>query len=255
VLNGHSAWNMRRIAVAGRGTAVAILVVVLACARLVQAQNAGAPPVPQSPKDAALVDITGYWVSIVSEDWRFRMVTPPKGDYPDIPLNAAGKKIADAWDPAKDEASADRCKAYGAPNLMRVPARFHITWADAATLKIETDAGQQTRLLRFGATPPATGRPQRQGFSAAQWDGRGALKVVTTNLLPGYLQSNGAPYSDKTRMTEYFDVVKEASGEQWLIVESITEDPQYLMRSLVRSTHFRKQNDASGWDPSPCLVR
>src|SRR6266540_2807910 len=85
----------------------------------VSAQQRGVPPV--NPKAGARVDVTGYWVSIVSEDWRFRMVTPPKGDYPNVPLNAEGKKIADAWDPVKDEASADHCKAYGAPNLMRVP--------------------------------------------------------------------------------------------------------------------------------------
>ena len=218
------------------------------------AQGRGASAT-KSPKDAAPIDLTGYWVSIVSEDWRFRMVTAPKGDYPDVPLNAEGKKIADSWDPAKDEASADHCQAYGAPNIMRVPGRLHITWADDTTLKIETDAGRQTRLLTFNAPAPSAGRPQRQGYSAAQWEGRGALKVATTGLLPGYLQSNGAPYSGKTVMTEHFDLVQESNGDQWLIVDAIVEDPQYLIRSFIRSTHFRKQPDASGWDPTPCLVR
>jgi len=227
---------------------------VLSLSPILLAQARGAQPPSKTPRDGALVDITGYWVSIVSEDWRFRMVTAPKGDYPDVPLNAEGKKIADAWDPARDEASPDRCKAYGAPNLMRVPARFHITWADDTTLKIETDAGMQTRLLRFSTPPPNT-RPQRQGFSAARWEGRGALKVVTTHLLPGYLQSNGVPHSGNATMTEYFDVVKETNGDQWLIVDAVVEDPQYLTRSFVRSTHFRKQPDATGWDPSPCVVR
>ena len=215
-----------------------------------------APPAgpPPTPKAQAPWDLTGYWVSIVTEDWRFRMVPLAKGDFPGLPLNAEGKKIADAWDPAKDEASPDRCKAYGAPNLMRVPARFHITWADDTTLKIETDAGMQTRLLRFSTPPPNT-RPQRQGFSAARWEGRGALKVVTTHLLPGYLQSNGVPHGGNATMTEYFDVVKETNGDQWLIVDAVVEDPQYLARSFVRSTHFRKQPDATGWDPSPCMVR
>lgn len=221
---------------------------------VVAAQERGAPPA-KSPKDAARVDVTGYWVSIVSEDWRFRMVTPPKGDYPNIPLNAEGKKIADAWDAAKDEASSDHCKAYGAPNLMRVPARFHITWQDDSTLKIESDAGMQTRLLRFKTPAGPAAKPSRQGSSAAEWVGRGALKAVTTNLLPGYLQSNGAPYSGRTSMTEHFDVVKEANGDEWLIVDAIVEDPQYLARSFIRSTHFRKQKDGAGWDPSPCLVR
>jgi hypothetical protein len=209
----------------------------------------------KTPKEAALIDLTGYWVSIVSEDWRFRMVTAPKGDYPNVPLNPQGKKVADAWDPAKDEASGDRCKAYGAPNIMRVPARFHVTWDSETTLKIETDAGMQTRMLAFNPAAAPGRKPQRQGYSTARWEGRGSLKVVTTGLLPGYLQTNGVPYSGNTVMTEYFDILEEPGGDRWLIVDAVVEDPQYLLRSFVRSTHFKKQPDAAGWDPTPCVVR
>jgi hypothetical protein len=220
-------------------------------------------PAPRSPKDGARIDLTGYWVAIVSEDWRFRMVTPPKGDYPDIqPLNDAGKKIADSWDPAKDEAAGEQCKAYGAANLMRIPTRLHITWADDTTLKLETDAGTQTRLFRFGSPTTPAGPPDWQGFSVALWEAAaargvpgGSLKVVTTRMRPGYLQKNGVPYSTNTTMTEYFDVVKEDNGDQWLVVKSIIEDPQYLSRTLIRSTHFRKQANASGWNPTPCSAR
>ena len=43
--------------------------------------QAPAPPAqPQTGQQAALIDLTGYWVSVVDEDWRFRMMTPPKGD-------------------------------------------------------------------------------------------------------------------------------------------------------------------------------
>jgi hypothetical protein len=208
----------------------------------------------KTPKEAAPIDLTGYWVSIVSEDWRFRMVTPPKGDFPDVPLNPEGVKLGNAWDPAKDEAAADKCKAYGAPNIMRVPARFHVTWADDRTLKMEVDAGNQTRLFHFGALPAAPGPPQRQGYSTARWEGR-TLYAATNNLLPGYLQSNGAPFSAKATMTESLDVIKEPGGEIWLIISTAVTDPTYLMRSMVRSTHLRKQADGAGWDPSPCVVR
>ena len=221
----------------------------------------GRGPVGKTPKEAAPIDLTGYWVSIVSEDWRFRMVTPPKGDFPDFLLNPAGAKFANAWDAAKDEAEKDHCKAYGATNIMRVPGRFHITWADATTLKIETDAGQQTRLLKFGVAGPApsTGSgqatpPSRQGTSAAQWE-RKALRVDTSNLLPGYLQSNGVPFSANVAMVEYVDVIKEPGGEIWLIDDSVITDPAYLVRSVKRSTHLRKQADASGWSPEPCSAR
>ena len=219
------------------------------------AQTPARPGPAKTPKEAAPIDLTGYWVSIVSEDWRFRMVTAPKGDYPNVPLNPEGKKVADGWDPAKDEKSGDRCKAYGAPNVMRVPGRFHITWANDTTLKIETDAGMQTRMFSFNPAAVPDRKPQRQGSSTARWEGRGSLKVVTTGLLPGYLQTNGVPYGGNAVMTESFDVLEEPNGDRWLIVDAVVEDPQYLLRSFVRSTHFKKQSDASGWDPTPCLVR
>jgi hypothetical protein len=218
------------------------------------AQRPGAAQRAKTPKEAAPLDFTGYWVSIVTEDWRFRMVTPPKGDFPNVPLNEEGIKVAKAWDPAKDEASSDKCKAYGAPNILRVPGRLHITWADDATLKIDFDAGTQTRLLRFNAPQP-TGGPTRQGFSVAQWEGRRSMRVVTNRLLPGYLQTNGVPYSGRTVVTEDFDVVKEDDGTEWLIVNAVVEDPTYLTRTFVRSTHFRKQADAAGWNPTACSVR
>src|SRR5204863_1362166 len=101
--------------------------------------------------------------AIVSEDWRFRMITPPKGDYPNIPLNAEGQKIANAWDPAKDEAAGEQCKSYGAPNIMRVPGRLHITWANDTTLKVEMYAGTQTRLLRFRSEERRVGKECRSG--------------------------------------------------------------------------------------------
>jgi hypothetical protein len=181
-------------------------------------------PVGKTPKEGAPIDLTGYWVSIVSEDWRFRMLTPTKGDHPDFLLNAEGTKIADAWDAAKDGAAKDHCKAYGAPNIMRVPGRFHITWADDRTLKIETDAGVQTRLLKFVPVTTPAGLPSRQGTSVAKWE-RKSLRVDTSNLLPGYAQYNGVPLSEKTAMYEYFDVIREPGGEVWLIDDSVITDP------------------------------
>src|SRR5215471_3840860 len=112
---------------------------------------------PPTPRAVAAFDPTGYWVAIISEDWRWRMVTPAKGDVVSIPLNPEGLRVAEAWDPAKDEAAGEQCRAYGAPGLMRGPTRLHITWQDDSTLKIESDYGTQTRLLRFGGTPPPQG--------------------------------------------------------------------------------------------------
>src|SRR5262249_19491750 len=123
----------------------------IALALLTVVSSAAQTP-PPSPRAEAPRDITGYWVSVVTEDWRWRMGTPRKGDFESLPLNDDGRKIANIWEPAKDAASGNACKSYGAAAIMRVPGRIHITWENDTTLKLETDAGTQTRRLLFGRT-------------------------------------------------------------------------------------------------------
>lgn len=124
---------------------------------------------PQTPRSSAPVDLTGYWVAVVNEDWRHRMATPRKGDFESLPLNAEGRRVANEWDLAADNAANLECKAFGVGGLMRQPGRLHITWADDDTLKIDFDAGTQTRLLELGAAQAPSGEPTWQGFSRAQW--------------------------------------------------------------------------------------
>jgi hypothetical protein len=214
---------------------------------------------PQTAKAGAPLDLTGYWVSIVTEDWRYRMVTPAPGDYNGVPMTPAAVKIADAWDPAKDEAAGDQCKSYGAPDILRVPGRLHITWQDDQTLRMDTDAGKQTRTFHFGDWK-AEGPPSLQGDSVAVWErgGRGSpgtLKVTTTHLKAGYLRKNGVPYSDNTELVEYYDMVKEANGDQLMVVTSVITDPMYLREPFIISTHFKKQQTEAGWKPSECSAR
>jgi hypothetical protein len=225
--------------------------------------RAGGPP--PSAQAAAPIDLTGYWVSLVTEDWRWRMVTPPKGDFPSIPLNDEGRRVAGAWDAAKDAAAGEQCKAYGAGAIMRVPTRLQITWDNDNTLKVETDAGTQTRLFRFAGAANAGGEGTWQGVSAATWEyggGRrpqagqpskgGQLKIVTTRMRPGYLQRNGVPYSANAVVTEYFNRGNEPNGDSFVIVTTIVEDPQYLNTRFARSSHFKKEPDGSKWKPAPC---
>ena len=212
------------------------------------------PATATTPRSAAAIDLTGYWVSYVTEDWRFRMITPPKGDYRAVPLTAEGRKTADAWDPAADARTGNECKAYGAAAIMRVPGRFHISWQDDNTLRVEADTGQQTRLFRFGPAPASTARTW-QGSSMATWDRLGrSLTVVTTNMRAGYLRRNGVPYSENATVTEYFDLAPHPGGSQMLIVTTVVEDPRYLQRSFVVSSQFKKEPDGSKWDPTPCTA-
>jgi hypothetical protein len=218
---------------------------------------------PPDPKAAAPIDLTGYWVSIVTEDWRYRMVTPAPGDFQSVPMTPAAIKLADTWDPAKDEAAGEQCKSYGAPALLRVPEHLHITWQDDKTLRMDTDAGKQTRLFHFGNWKAPGSEHTLQGDSVAEWEiqregGKpvgGSLKVVTTNLKAGYLRKNGVPYSENTNLEEYFDMVHERNGDQLMVVTIVVTDPTYLREPFIISSHFKKLPDATGWEPSECSSR
>lgn len=233
-----------------------------------QAQGRGGPPQepPPTPRAAAPIDLTGYWVSVVTEDWRWRMVTPAKGDYASVPLNPEGRKVADSWDPQK-ESPGDACRAYGAAAIMRVPGRVHITWEGDRTLKLETDAGQQTRSFEFDGSASPLGERQWQGHSVAEWQqqfqtrglgfgGRpsagGSLKVVTTHLRPGYLRKNGVPYSENAIVTEYFSRHSEPNGDEWFTVTVIVEDPKFLTMPFITSSSFKREPNQAKWDPTMC---
>src|SRR5947207_1206628 len=243
----------------------------------------------QTPKAAAPIDFSGYWVSLITEDWRVRMLTAPKGDYYSLPLTNEARKIADTWDAAQDIVQGKQCLSYGAPGIMRVPGRLHITWENDSTLKLEADAGKQTRMFLFGSPKPAADAATMQGFSVARWqtpqltrggtailsarddntpgfagifngatqeppDMRklgGSLKVITTRLRPGYLRNNGVPSSANATMTEFFAIHKRGN-EEYLVQTQIVEDPQYLQLPWVTSNNFKREPDGSKWDPRAC---
>jgi hypothetical protein len=246
----------------------AALTLALAVSMFAQGGRGGPPPAPLTPKQNAPEDLTGYWVSLVTEDWRFRMVTPAKGDYASVPLNGPGRAMAGQWDPDKDIAAGEQCRSYGAPGLMRVPGRLHITWVDDNTLKVEMDSGEQTRTFHFSGTAPADEKPSLQGYSVASWEGppagrgaargpmrAGSLKVVTTHLKPGYLRKNGVPYSANTVLTEYYSRTNETDGTSYLIITTVVEDPMYLAQNFITSTHFKMEPNGSKWMPMPCEAK
>lgn len=244
------------IAIGAAGVVIALLAV--------HEEGRGQAPANQpasSARAAAPFDPTGYWSSLITQNWRLRMVPPAKGDYIGIPISAAGKKAADAWDQAKDEAAGQHCKAYGAPGLMNLPTHLRITWQDDNTLRVETDYGTQTRVLNF-APPQSPRKRSWQGNSVAMWasrrGGRGGapsaryLRITTTDLLSGYLRKNGVPYGENASLVEYVDLFREPNGAAIIIWTAVVDDPVNLETPYIISSQFKKQADGSAWDPTPC---
>jgi hypothetical protein len=230
-----------------------------------QGQGRGGQAPPPTGRAGAPVDLTGYWVSLITDDWRYRMLTPPKGNVDYLPVTPEARRVAAEWDPAKDEAAGEQCKAYGAVGLMRMPGRLHITWESDTVLKLDADAGTQTRRFHFGE-PPAASAPSWQGVSTARWarpftpsaEGlapQGELRITTRNLRPGYIRKNGVPYSASAALTEYVVRLVDDDGQQYLAVTQMLEDPQYLAQPIIRTMLFKKQADGAGWNPTPCSAR
>jgi len=233
----------------------------------------GAPQAPSTGKAAAPFDLTGQWVSLVTRDWQYRMVVPGRGEYQGLPLNLAGKQRADAWDPKVDEKAGNQCAPYGAGVVMLVPERLRIDWLDDETLQVQTDAGMQTRVLRFKPGADATSSPaSRQGQSKASWlmhvtsdpglgglvvdEGQfGALKITTGNMLAGLLRKNGVAYSEHSDLTEYWDVQQDpVSKKEYLIVTASLRDPDLLNANYNYVATFERESAGSKWDPTPCSL-
>jgi hypothetical protein len=239
------------------------------------------PPPPADPgRLEAPIDLTGFWVSVVTEDWAYRMLTPAPGDYMSVPLNDLGIEVANGWDLNADNAAGLQCRAFGAARIMRVPTRLQISWEDDYTLRIDSDAGTQTRRFNFsrqGHRPMLSmmlesSNQERswQGYSVAVWENiminrarmfyrpgsdgppGGNLKVITTRMTPGYLRPNGAPYSEDAILTEYYDTFTAPNGDDWFVVTTMVDDPLYLMQPYITTSHFRREQDDSNWNPTPC---
>jgi hypothetical protein len=292
-----------------------VLLLALAClaglATLDAQGRGGRGGAPPTARAMAPIDLTGYWTAVVTEDWHVRMRTAPRGDFgvgepgvienpgqgllgvgpnpaarSNIPYNVAGAQAAMKWDPARDEAEGNACRAYGAPGIMRQPTHLRISWQDDSTLKIEADAGTQTRLFHFGppadpgrmdfsnatyfpapparAEPPAGVEPSGQGYSIATWrivpaagivERGGSLSAVTTRLRPGYYWKNGMPYTANAVLTEYFRLMALPDKSEWLRLTQVVEDPEYLTQPWVVNYAFRKLPDGSRWNPTPCTAK
>lgn len=248
---------------------------MLAVSTSLWAQAPAAPAAkPKSAEQAAPIDLRGYWVSLITQNWRYRMLVPGPGEYADIPMNEKAKQLADAWKAGPDEAAGKQCEAYGAAVLMRNPERLHISWLDPQTLRVDTDAGMQTRLLHFKPASSATQMTSSlQGYSLAKWvmpvgggnlaagvlaeDGGahyGSLQIDTSHLQPGLLRKNGVPYGAGTTMTEWWDLHVEPEGDQWLSISTTVTDPEYLQTPYIYDSVFHREPDGSKWDPEPCSL-
>ena len=197
------------------------------------------------------------------------MVPPVKGDYTTIAqvMNAQARKVADAWEPSMD----GRCEVRR--GAMRIPGRLRISWQDDATLKIETDAGAQTRLLHFTTGAAPAGPRTLQGYSVAEWQrgggqqdaflGRGVgpaggaqrwggLKVTTRNMLAGWLRPNGVPRRERYCHRTLHPFFSSGCGGLVRRDDRRRGPASSLTQPFITSTNFKKESTDAKFKPVPC---
>ena len=236
-----------------------------------------APRAARRRREAAPVDLTGYWVSpswrTGAGAWSRRSKAMPRA----CPSTPQARPSSTPGIPAKDEAAGDECKAYGAPGLMRVPGRLRIRWQDDDTLEDRSRrrradalaalrrgaartasrrAGKATRGP-VGASDGAPGTGRRAGSAwrrggprraeRSRWRRRSCCRATCGRM--------AFRTASETTCTEYFDRFTEPDGTEWFTVTTIVTDPVYLGVPFVTTTDFRKERDGASWDPRPCTAR
>ena len=126
----------------------------------------------------------------------------------------------------------------GGTTSARKPSRLAAAASDGAEGRRSANAFDVLVERGGGAPPP-------------RW---GALKVTTTNMLPGWLRRNGVPYSQNAQITEYFSKVTNPQAGEWFVVTTVVDDPTYLAQQFVTSSNFKKEANDSKWSPTPCMA-
>ena len=188
----------------------------------------------------AQIELSGVWTNrITDEDEPDRLPGPELGDYTGIPLNAAARFRAMAWDASLITLPEYQCRVH--------PSDYAPSFAD---IRIWEDIDRDTQNLvaihihHFAWGTERTiwmdGRPHppdyalhtSMGFSTGKWDGD-ILTVTTDHLKEGWIRRNGVPRSDRAVVTEHFI----RHGDNLSLV-TVIKDPTYLTETMIRSRDY-----------------
>ena len=228
---------------------------------------------PRSARAAAPVDLTGTWVSVVTEDWQWRMVTPKKGD---VRQRAAQCRRTPCRRLCGSVARTVMCEAYGVGGhhadagaaAYQLAGRLH---AEDGERCRSADATAAVRRTPRRPASPSAARPRRdagkrslQGDSVAEWQGGGAGEIdpftgrgdrpgcTALGLAEGanheHARRTGCgatacPTARTTVVTEYFTRFTHPQAGDWFVVTTSVDDPTYLTRLVHHQQQFQERAD------------
>lgn len=189
---------------------------------------------------SAQISLAGDWNGPFFEDALERAAGPELGDYLGLPITAAARLYADAWDASSLTLQEHQCRPHSSPYTMRGPLNVRI-WEDkdpdtqnVVAIKMFVATFAQTRTIYMDGRPHPSEHAAHtwQGFSTGKWQGN-TLTVTTTHIKQYFTRRNGLPQSDRARLTEHF--IRHGS---YITHVSILDDPPYLSEPLVKTQTF-----------------
>jgi hypothetical protein len=200
----------------------------------------------------AQMNLSGVWNMTLNEDFPDRLAGPELGDYTGIPLNAAARARAEAWDASLIELPEYQCRVHPpdyAPSFAGIRMWEETDKATQNLLAIHLHhfawGTERTIWMDGRPHPPDYALHTSMGFSTGKWDGD-ILTVTTTHLKEGWIRRNGVPRSDRATVTEHF--IRHGDNLTWV---TVIKDPAYLTETMIRSRDYTF--DLTGQiQPYPC---
>ena len=190
----------------------------------------------------AQTDFSGEWAAMRHEDNLDRGPEPELGDYTGLPINAAARQKAEAWDASVLSLPERQAQPHPAQYFMYGPRPN--PWIGKILDPVSGDLIAYTMAGTFGRADRTIwldGRPHPSeysehtwsGFSTGEWDGD-QLVITTTHIKYGVVRRNGVPSSPKATLTERW-----IRYDNFLMVVMHVDDPTYLDEPLVRTNVLR----------------
>lgn len=241
-------------AMPGGGVSVA-MVLILASAALPQIVAA------QGPAQAQPANLSGSWVSPPTENVLERLEGPFTSDWTGIPLNAAGRALAQSYSAAMLGEPERVCQLYGQFHYANgaVGTRLTITPIEGgSTDQIQAwkinkteDVGGMMIWVDGRAQPSKYADHPREAFTTGHWKGD-MLIAYTTDMKRAPARDNGAFYSDESTLTTTFI----PHGGELLVVVSVLRDPVYLTKPYIYSRAYNRSPATTPVNTTwpPCIV-
>lgn len=196
----------------------------------------------------AQLDLTGIWSPVFHEDQPERIPGPELADFVGLPINAAARQWALAWDPSRLTAPEHQCQVHTVAYMYRGPLLLRI-WEDrdpqtqdliAIRQYISNYEQHRTIYMDGRPHPPEYAAHTWMGFSTGKWEGN-ILTVTTTHIKQGWHRRNGLPSSDRITLVEHF-----IRHDDHLTHVTVVTDPEYLTEPLIKSQDFTLNVSVAG---------